>query len=191
MWEKTIAIGTVVISLQGFVLIWLAFNRPTSNLLVVGVYLVAVIALCVTTVFSFKIIRHRQVTPELQKQLVALPLRERQTWFFSPGTCISLNRSTRTLMVHLQILSTERTELTYVRIEVRDSKGMSIPCENSDPMIIGKLELTDKLLEHKISPQEIEALVVGSMLSLNGYAKFRDGEKIGQTTIMMTTIPSL
>jgi hypothetical protein len=60
MWEKTIAIGTVIITLQGCVLIWLAFNRPPVPWLAIAVYAAVVAALCVTTIFSFKTLRLRQ-----------------------------------------------------------------------------------------------------------------------------------
>jgi hypothetical protein len=69
MWEKTIAIGTVVITLQGCVLIWLAFNRPTIHWLAVAVYASVVAALCVTTIYSFKILRlRRNFTPDTPLQ---------------------------------------------------------------------------------------------------------------------------
>jgi len=118
-------------------------------------------------------------------------LAPRQIWFFSPGISVGLNRSTSTVIVTLQILSTERAELTHVRVELRNTgKGTVSTCENSEPMIINKLSPATKMFEQKISQQEAEGFVHGAVYQLSGYATFRDGDELSKVPIKMITIPS-
>lgn len=139
----------------------------------------------------------RLVLPEdseiqrLKQQPQPMPA-ERQVWFFSPGICVSLNRSSSAVRVALSILSTERAEMVHVRLELRDTnKGTLIICENSEPMTIEKLTYTSKVIEQKISPVEMEGFVRGAMYQVSGYAKFRDGDKITSQRIEINTIPSI
>ncbi len=115
----------------------------------------------------------------------------RQVWFSSPGISVGLNRSTSTIIVTLQILSTERAELTHVQIDLRDSKtGMYILCKDSETAIIEKLVPTAKMIEQKISAKELDGCVRGALYQLNGYATFRDGERLIKVPISLVTIPS-
>ena len=72
-----------------------------------------------------------------------------------------------------------------------DSMGLCITCEHSEPIAIGKFDVTAKTIEQKITPQEMEKFQKGMTLNLNGYAKFRDGDKITTQQITLTTIPSV
>jgi hypothetical protein len=110
----------------------------------------------------------------------------------SPGISIGLNRSTNTVTVTLQILSTEQAELVHMRVELRNNNGThSMTCENSEPVTIYKVVATAKMIEQKIHNQELEGFVRGAIYPLNGYAKFRDGDKqLTQAQISLVTIPS-
>jgi hypothetical protein len=125
----------------------------------------------------------RAVVPAAQSQ--------KRVFFFSPGIAVSLNRGITAIVVNLHILSTEPTELIFIRIVVMDSTGLCITCEHSEPIAIGKFDVTAKTIEQKITPQEMEKFQKGMMLNLNGYAKFRDGDKITTQQITLTTIPSI
>ena len=70
----------------------------------------------------------------------------RRVWFFSPGIAVSLNRGGQTVLINLHILSTEQTELTYIRNNLMDSTGLCIACEHSEPIAVGKFDLTAKTI---------------------------------------------
>lgn len=118
---------------------------------------------------------------------------ERRTFFFSPGIAVSLNRSAEgaTVFVNLHILSTEPTELIFIRIILTDSTGLRITCEHSEPLRVDKFELTAKTIEQKITQQELSKFQKGMLVNLDGYAKFRDGNNITQEQIRITTIPNV
>ncbi len=118
---------------------------------------------------------------------------ERRTFFFSPGIAVSLNRATEggTVLVNLHVLSTEPTELIFIRIILTDTTGLRITCEHSEPLRVDKFELTAKTIEQKITQQELGKFQKGMMVNLDGYAKFRDGNNITQEQIRITTIPNV
>jgi hypothetical protein len=104
-----------------------------------------------------------------------------------------LNRAAEGAMVfvNLHVLSTEPTELIFIRIILTDSTGLRITCEHSEPIRVGKFELTAKTIEQKITQQELAKFGKGMLLNLNGYAKFRDGNNITQEQISINTIPNV
>jgi len=94
-------------------------------------------------------------------------------------------------MINLHILSTEPTELIYIRLQLTDSTGLRITCEHSEPLAVGRFDLTARTIEQKITSQELEKFQKGMLLNVDGYAKFRDGSGITQERISLTTIPNV
>ncbi len=116
---------------------------------------------------------------------------KKRVFFFSPGVAVSLNRSGGTVFINLHILSVARTELIFVRLVLSDSTGLRITCEHSEPIVVETFDVTAKTFEQKITPQEMEKFQNGMMVNVDGYAKFRDGDKITTEQIHMSTIPSV
>lgn len=117
---------------------------------------------------------------------------ERKLFFFSPGLAVWLNRGTGKVVINLHILSTECTELIFIKIVLSDNRGINITCEHSEPIAIDKFDLTAKTIEQKVTPQELEAFQKGQMVNLNGYAKFRDKDnRIRVEQITLSTIPNV
>ncbi|HTC47924.1 MAG TPA: hypothetical protein VK722_11415 [Candidatus Aquilonibacter sp.] len=118
---------------------------------------------------------------------------EKRIFFFSSGMAVSLRRSMQgqEVLVYLHILSTAPTELVYIRLDLTDSTGLRITCEHSEPLTIEKFEITAKMIEQKITAQELEKFQKGMQVNLQGYAKFRDGDKTTQHNFTLTTIPNI
>jgi hypothetical protein len=94
--------------------------------------------------------------------------------------------------VNLHVLSTDDTELIYLRVDLTDSSGLRISCQHSEPIVINKFDLTAKSIEQKISAQEVDKFQKGLLLNLDGYAKFRDnGGAIRIQQINLATIPNV
>lgn len=161
--------------------------RNPSSIVHIGGWIVVALLLALTAFLQWRAaLSHRSSTQQIPEAT------ERQVWFFSPGICVSLNRSSSAVRVALNILSTERAELVHVWVELRDTnKGTTITCESSEPMMIEKLVLAAKVIEQKISPDELAGFVRGAMYQVSGYAKFRDGDKITSQRIEINTIPSI
>lgn len=135
----------------------------------------------------------RKSTSQISDKVASQTEDARRTWFFPAGMTVSLNRGaqTQTVLIYLHVLSTQPTELIYIRVDLTDSTGLRIVCEHSEPLVVNKFETTAKMIEQKISAQELEKFHKGMLINLDGYAKFRDGNKITQERISMTTIPNV
>lgn len=191
MWEKIIAIGTVILIILTSILVWQGFSRPAINWPILGTVALVALALVIAAILNFKTASLRLSGRRKDTEVVS-SAEDRQIWFYSPGICVSLNRGMGTVIVNLHILSTAQTELVYIRVDLRNSAGtLAITCEHSEPITIEKLIPASKTIEQKITPQELAAFERGSMLNLNGYAKFRDGVKMTQKQFQITTIPSV
>jgi hypothetical protein len=112
-------------------------------------------------------------------------------FIFSPGVAVRLTPSTGSVMIHLHFLSTQPTELIFLYVSLRNNKGASLDCENSEPIPVGAMEFTSKMVQKTFPPQELATFEKGEMVNLDGYLKFRDGNSIRQVRIEMTTIPSM
>ncbi len=112
-------------------------------------------------------------------------------YFFSPGVAVSLTPSIGRVIITLHILSTQPTELIFLHVTLRNDKGTSLDCESSEPITVGAMELTMKMLDKKLPPAELTTFEKAERLNLDGYAKFRDGNSIKQIQIRMTTVASM
>jgi len=182
----------VIIALQNCFLLWDIFFRHESVQWGKLAFSFASLLVLLLIVFlNYKAARANVHTAAV----AAVPQKreERRTFLFSPGIAVSLSRGAEgaTVFVQLHILSTEPTELIYIRIILTDSTGLRITCEHSEPLRVDKFELTAKTIEQKITQQELGKFERGMLLSLNGYAKFRYGSNITQQQISSTTIPNL
>jgi hypothetical protein len=117
----------------------------------------------------------------------------KQVWFFPAGLSVSLRRGaeTQTVLIYLHILSTKPTELIYIRLDLTDTTGLRIVCEHAEPMVVNRFETTAKMIEQKITAQELSKFQKGMPVNLDGYAKFRDGNTITQERITLSTIPNV
>jgi hypothetical protein len=188
MWEKIVAIGTVILIILTSILVWQGFSRPAINWPILGIVGIVALALVIAAILNFKTAHLRAQSTSTHTEHSTIE--QRQIWFYSPGICVSLNRGVGAVIVNLLILSTERTELSYMRIDLHDSMGkIAIMCQDSEQIIIEKLIPASKTIQQKISADEVEAFVKGAILSVNGYAKFRDGGKMTQMQFQINTIP--
>jgi hypothetical protein len=114
-----------------------------------------------------------------------------ETFFFSPGIAVSLAPSIGRVTINLHILSTRATELIYLHATLRNNKGAYLDCESSEPITVEPMQITAKTLDKKFPPQELATFDRGEMVSLDGYAKFRDGNSIRRFQINMSTVVSM
>jgi hypothetical protein len=145
MWEKVVAIGTVVLIILTSILVWQGFNRPAINWPLLGTVAIVALAFVIAAILNFKAANRQLPRTGANRENSEL---ERHVWFFSPGICVSLNRSVGSVIVNLQILSKEQTELIYIRVDLRDSTGkIAITCEHSEPIMIDRLVPAAKMIE--------------------------------------------
>jgi hypothetical protein len=114
-----------------------------------------------------------------------------EVFFSSPGLAVSLTPSIGRVLINLQVLTTKATELIFLHVTLRNSKSTYLDCETSEPMMIEPMLITSKILDKKFPLQELATFEKGEMVTLDGYAKFRDGNAIRQFRITMTTIASM
>ena len=171
--------------------LWIAYaSAPTTIQNKVGHLLIIGGAACSIVLYLAIVWRLARVPAAASVENTNKP--ERRVFFFSPGVAVTLNRSAGTAVVYLHVLSTEPTELVYIRLHLTDTTGLRITCEHSEPLEIDRFDLTAKMIEQKITPQETEKFQKGMQLNIDGYAKIRDGSnKITQERISITTIPNV
>jgi hypothetical protein len=177
--------------------LWIAYeSAPTTvqnnvgRLLLIGG---AVCSIVLYAVFFWVISRQKPASPVSALPPTTTPVQERKdVWFFQPGICVSLNRSGCAVRVALWIFATVRMELVHMRLDLRDTNnGKYITCENSEPMTVEKLSPATKIIEQKITQQEVDGFVRGSLYQVSGTAKFRDGDNLLTYRVEINTIPSV
>jgi flagellar motor switch/type III secretory pathway protein FliN len=115
-----------------------------------------------------------------------------EVFFLSQDIPVTLTPSIGRMVIILNILSTKATELIFVHTNLRNSKGANLDCDDSEPMTVAPMQVVMKIIDKKFPPQELTRFEKGDMISLDGYAKFRDGNNSIKTfPIRMTVIPSM
>jgi len=189
LWDA-IVLGILPATIQPLVAHFLSTSPNWKNDIVAAVisYGIFFVAYCLyaITKATVKILRENSEEIRNLRDFKAANS-EKLLLFFSPGIALSLNRAMASVAVHLVILSSEALELTYIHL-ILSGDGLNVTCEKGEPISITKFDVTPKTFNQKLTPEEVQQFQKGSIINLNGYAKFRDSKGISQQRIALITI---